>query len=392
MQETNPGFVDYIRIVWKFRRRAAWNFGIIVVLGVLVSLLMPSWYMARTSLLPPDESGDVSFFLPMAQAESFLPFALPGLASQSDLFAAIVESRTVMEEVVARFDLERVYKVKTRSDAVRKLRKHSRVDVSDEGIVIVKIEDKDAERAAQMANSVVEILDEFNREKRTTQGKRIRQFVEEQLQQAQTALAESEEALREFQESHATVEVTEQTKAAIEAAAALAGQVAALEVRENLLLNFLTPSHPEIVRLRTERLELSDQLRQISGATRPEDGDLFFVPFSDLPAVGVELGRLMREVRINSEVYGALVDIYQRARIQEAKDTPTVQVLDLAVPPDRRARPRRKLIVLFSGVIGLAGSLTLVFVSNWLGTIGSTQDPLGESWARLVQRVTGQRA
>lgn len=387
MQDTNPGLTDYVSVVWKFRKRAAWNLIAIVALGVLISVLLPSWYEARSSLLPPDESSEVSFFLPMSPSPSFLPFSIPGLASPSDLFAAILESNTLMEEIVDRFDLQRVYKVKKKSDAIRKLRKHSEMDVTDEGIVVVKVEDKDPERAARMAESFVEILDEFNREKRMTQGKRVRIFVEEQLREAEGALAGSEESLREFQEAHSTVELTEQTKAAIEAAADLAGQMAALEVRENLLLNFLTPSHPELVRVRTERQEVAEQIRQISAGSGAEDKERFYVPLSELPAVGVELARLTREVRIRSEVYGVLVDIYQRAKIQEAKDTPTVQILDEAAPPDRRIRPRRTLIVLLAAVVGLGGSLAIAFLSNWLETAGAAGDPLAESWNDLIERL-----
>jgi len=278
--------------------------------------------------------------------------------------AAILKSRTVGEAVVKKENLLETYETESMENALRELFFRVSVNVTQEGLISLSYEDKDRIRAAKVANRFVEELDRINRETSASQAKNARTFIEERLAQTQKELTQAEENLREFKEENKTILLNDQMKAAIEKAADLKAQLVSSEIDVNVLSKTMSPSHPQIKSLRSRINEIKKQLEILESGNQKEGSEgktVLDVPFAEVPALSLKLARLAREVKIQEGVFELLTQQYEQYKIQETKDTPTIQVLDRAVPPERRAKPKRALLVGLSGILSIFASLVFIF-------------------------------
>jgi tyrosine-protein kinase Etk/Wzc len=273
-----------------------------------------------------------------------------------------LESRTIADVLIGKFDLKRHYDEELLQDVYEVLKDRTKFEVSDKAqIVSVSVEDEDPVRAAQMANAYVEALDQINRTVNTTEGHRKRVFLESRLETVKVDLAKAETALREFQEKYKIVAIEEQAKAAIDGAAMIVGQIIAAQTELEVLKQFGTERQNEAVVLKAKIEELQRQLSKIEtrnpaenvikdDKTGKQNGLGFYIPFDELPNLGLQLVRRMREAKIQEEVFKLLTSQYELAKVEEAKDVNTIQVLDRAVPPDKKSSPKMAVIVILSTV------------------------------------------
>lgn len=366
---------DYVLILVKRRGIIILNFLALVVVSVIISLVAPSWYKSSGSLLPAESTGTDAGFLGMMQT-AFPLLQLPGVSSPTEMMVGVLSSRLVAEDVIRSANLTEIYRAEAMDEAVEALRDHSEIVVDRNGVLIVSAEARDPARACLMVEVFIDALDRYNSEIRSTSGKRLREFVEGRLDETRERLAEAEDRLVRFQKEHVAVEISEQAKAAIQTIAELEGHVAAMEIRLGVARRYASGSHPEVVRLESELGEY----RKLLAALRfeeaaetdgsPAAGDLA-APLSSMPALAAELARLTRDVEILNRVYLYLVQEQESARIQEAKDTPTIQILDRPVPAEIRDRPKRKLVVGIGGLIGLVVGIVMAFFREFLSSDSS---------------------
>ncbi|MCK4403459.1 MAG: hypothetical protein KAW02_00085 [candidate division Zixibacteria bacterium] len=357
----------YLIILVNYRRFIFLNLVGVCLIVAIISLLLPRWYRSTTTILPP--GGEA---LGLGAASSLMgtatglaaSFSLPFMATPSDIIAAILESRSVGEAVVQKENLMEVYKAKSMEKALKELFSHVSVKVTEEGLISLSYEDKDRIRAAKVANRFVEELDRINRKTSTSQAKNARMFIEERLAQTQKELTQAEENLREFKEENKTILLDDQMKAAIGKASDLKAQMVSSEIDLNVLSKTLSPSHPQIKSLRSRINEIKKQLEILQLGNQEEDSEgktVLDVPFAEVPSLSLKLARLVREVKIQERVFELLTQQYEQYKIQETKDTPTIQILDRAVPPERRAKPKRALLVGLSGILSIFASLVFIF-------------------------------
>lgn len=356
---------SYLTILIGYRRFIFVNLlGVCVVVAIL-SLFLPSWYTARTSILPPQREGLSLTSSPVGGIAEFgTSMSLPFMATLSDVIAAILKSRAVAIGVIDKENLMEIYNAETKENALKELFSRTEVGVTSEGIIFLSFEDKDKFKAAKVANRFVEELDRVNQETNISQAKNARVFIEERLAQTKKELSKAEEKLRRFQEENKAISLNEQMKAAIEGAADLKAQMMASEIELNVLRNTMSPSHPQIQRLKSRIKEIKKQLDTWEFGNQkenPEEEKTLDVPFSQVPTLSMELARLVREVRIQSSVFELLTNQYEQYKIQETRDTPTIQVLDKAFPPERRSKPKRAFLVALAGFLSLITSVGFVF-------------------------------
>lgn len=358
-----------------------------IVISVIVSLRMPNKYTATASILPPQESGSGMSGLLSQFGGAMGSFAtkLAGGKSTSDVYMGILLSRTVANKLIKEFDLKRHYKLETMEGVYKMLQNRTSLDISSTAqIVSVSVEDEDPTRAAQMANAYVDALDQINRTVNTTEGQRKRVFLEKRLQSVKEDLAKAETTLREFQEKYKIVSIEEQARATIGGAAAIIGQIIAAQTELEVLKQFGTARQNEAVMLSSKIEELQRQLTKIEsgnpgkniildGKQGRQDGPGFYIPFDELPNLGLQLVRLMRETKIQEEVFKLLTSQFEMAKIDEAKDVNTIQILDKAVPPDRKSGPKRALIVIVSAFFALFLAAFLSFFLEYLQRLKSNE-------------------
>src|SRR5262245_55137926 len=327
------------RLRRRWRRIAAIT-GSAAVLSVLLALLMPSWYRASASLLPPGDEDSAFGLSSLLKGIGVPGVKVPTQSQPADVFVAILKSRRVNEEVVRRFDLRTRYKKKTLTDALRELALHTRFAVDDAGIIEIQAEDRDPRAAAELANSYVDVLDRFNREVRMTKGKRTREFVGQRLADTEKQLHEAEEAFATYQATHKTPPLSPDAASALSSIAGMYAQREALQVRLGIIKGYTQGSSDEETQIRAELAQLDRRLAEV-------------------PETGMASLRLLRDLKTYEQLRTLLTAQYEQARIDEVRDVSTIEALDVATPPEKRARPKRTLIVLMGFMLGLGAGTTL---------------------------------
>jgi len=382
------GRVDFYRLVFvasKWAKFTVKTAVIVCVVTTVVLLLLPNWYTATTSILPAErESSFMGLASSILQGVGLMggqEMVLPAFATPSHVYASILKSRTVVEAVVRKYDLKRVYKSKTTEEAIKECLSHTKIKVGPEGIVTLSFEDTDKKRAAEVANSFVEELNHINQTVSSSRARSTRIFMEERLSDTVRALEEAEDTLRGFQERYKAISLDEQMKAQIQNVAVLEGRLAMAEIELGLLRRTFTPDHPEIARKQMEISEIKRKIGSLNtGTPGSRDYGTLALPFAQMPRLSLEFGKLLRDVKIQETLFGLLTEQYEHAKIQEAKDTPTIQVLDVAKLPEKKSRPKRLIILAIAG--GLSVILSMLYAAAFEYFRGLKETRPGE-WETL---------
>ena len=361
----NLTFMDVINILNKCKISIIKNVFYISFITAIFSFILPKTFTASAVLMPPGNQQDVSIL--NAFSDSELPFG--GLISKTEEEAmkliAILKSRTVMETIIKKYNLIEFYKAENIEEALESLAGHVSLEIEEEGTLSIKAHvstgwlhyDKDElkvrELSAEIANEFVNQLDIVNKRLQTEQAVHQRKFLGERYGENLMDLIKAEEKLKQFKENHNIISIESQTRTAIESAAALKNQILINEVQKGVVSRKLKLNHPEIIGIEDEIRELTVKLHEIEyGRDTSENvrGNLFLV-LSEIPQIDADLMRLTREVDIQSTLFIYLTQQYEDAKIQEAKNTPTIQLLDPAVTPIKKSSPKRLLMVFIMALI-----------------------------------------
>jgi tyrosine-protein kinase Etk/Wzc len=340
-------------LLWSWRRFLVWN-TVLVTLGALVlALVLRPWYLASTSLLPPQED-EVGFNASTMLRGLAIPgVRLPTQVSPAEVFVAILTSRSLLTQIADEFDLRTAYKQNKMEDTIKELRHHVNAQIGEDGLITLRVEDTSRDRAANIANRMVALLDEFNRQTRSSRGKRARIFIESRIHDTQSELASAEDSLRSFQLTHKSLLLSPEEAGAADFASRLLSERIDLQMRLSLASSYASPTSPEMQRLSLRAQELDEQIQK-------------------LPNQGLGMARLYREVKVQEQVFTLLMAQYEEAKIEEAKDVATVEVLDRAIPPERKARPHRGQIVMLAFAISVVLGVGYVVASDYLRRVART--------------------
>jgi len=367
-----------------------------VVLGI-VSFVLPQWFTASTTVFPPETSTGMPMYAEMLQNLS-LPLLGPmtsGIAPET-VYIDMLKSRRIGEKLIAEFNLMERYKVDIIEDAIAALHSHSGYTLLENGLLQVTFEDRDPEVAATMLNRMVGMLDELNRELNITRASRMRAFIEMQLTERETRLAAAEDSLTAFQERHQALDIEQQLLVSLELVSSLTAEAIAIETELEIMEHYTSKTSEEYLRKQREYDEVLERLASLKVDDVEDNDDMLrsYIPsLDDVPKLALAMLRLKRRVEIESTVYAMLIQEYEKARLEEARDMSTLQVLDAAHPPSLRSRPQRKLLVLLGGMLGLAwGSMIALIGASWRANRESSaiiQDvlaPLVADFRRLFRR------
>jgi len=364
-------------LLWRVTRNGT-------LLAILVAFLLPVRYTSTTQLMPPESESGTGMAMMAALAggtgegKSAGGTAMPsglasllGMKNQGDLFVSILGSRTVQDALINRFDLRKIYWDRYYSKARKDLAHATEISADRKsGVIKIQVTDRSRERAVQMAQAYVEELDRTLAQVSTSAARRERIFLEERLRTAKVELNQAEVKFSEFASKNATLDVPEQAKAQVTAAAELEGQIIAAKSELQGLEQIYTPENVRVRSLRQRIAELERQLKRLGGAAVPQLADSndklpaedIYPAIRQLPILGVPWADLYREVKVQETVYELLTAQYELAKVDEAKEIPTVRVLDPPQLPERRSSPPRVTIVIVSGL------LCFLLTSTWLWT------------------------
>lgn len=329
-----------------------------LLLFLILLFIYPVTYNAKVTVLPPEQKNDsglLSNLLGKSGAASGF-FYTSMQAFNSELFVQILKSRSAALYVVRKLNLKNYFDKKNDIDAANYLSERLSIRLTKEGIIELQVrvtsklipwllDDRDSLKnmSALLSNTYVEALDSINKAKLTSKAKRARIYIEEQLTKTKTVLDSVELALMEFQNKNKTISLPEQISAAIDAAAKLKTEIIQTEIDLGFLETNLREDNQTIIALRNKLRELREQYDKMQLGSKD-----YLLAFSDVPELGKHLSDLLRDVKIQNEVYLLLQQQYYQEKIQENRDIPTVEILDEAIPPLRKSSPR----TIFSSVLG----------------------------------------
>jgi len=343
-------------ILFNFRTIITTTIISVLIIFIYLLFISPISYKAPVTILPPTEQdnlGGLGSLLSGGDFSALLPSSFT--QGNSQLFLEILKSRSAAEYVVRKHNLVNYYGTETVYEACIKLQNDLDLELSKEGIITLSVNistkfiplifsNKDSVKnfSALISNSYVEALDKINREKISFKAKRARQYIENQLLLTKAQLDSAEQRLMEFQKTNKAISLPDQLKSAIEGSAQIKSEIIKTEIEIGLVEPNLKDDNKTLVALRKKLSELKQEYDKFEIGT--ED---YLIAFESVPELGMELAQLLREVKIQSEVYLLLQQQYYREKIQENRDLPTIEILDEAIPPLKASSPR----VIYSSVV-----------------------------------------
>lgn len=360
------------------------------IIAVVVAFALPHWYAATTKIMPPQQTQSSALAV-LGQLGGLAGTAgqALGLKNPSDTYVAMLKSRTIADKLIERFNLKAVYDEETLFHARKELARNSNITTARDGIITIEVEDKDPKRAAELANAYVDELRNLTSNLAVSEAGQRRLFFEGQLKKAKDDLTVAEIELKKFTQSAGLINPQGQISLSVSAAAALRAQIAAKEIQLSAMRTYATESNPAMKLTLQELGSLRGELAKMEKDTTAGKGDVM-VPFNKASEVGLEYLRRYRDTKYFETLFEVLAKQYEIARIDEAKDAAVIQVLDIAVPPERKSRPRRAVIV---GVAVLIAGVLAIFIAFARGvTRRASRDPhLAEQLDELRQLTRVRR-
>jgi uncharacterized protein involved in exopolysaccharide biosynthesis len=374
-----------------------------LLVGCIVAFLIPSRFESTVQLMPPDNQSTSGLAMLAALTSrgggagggmGAVAGDLLGIKSSGALFVGVLSSMTVADRLSERFNLRKVYSIRLEEDVRKKLAKNSGItEDRKSGIISISVTDRDPKRAAAMAEAYVEELNVLVAQLSTSSAHRERVFLEDRLKEVKRDLDDASLKFSQFASKNTAIDIKEQGRAMVEAAALLQGQLIAAESELKGLEQIYMANNVRVRAVQARISELQAQLEKLGGkgieGQKSDSSPPLYPSIRELPILGVTYADLYRRTKIQEVVYETLTQQYELAKVQEAKETPSVKVLDAARVPERKSFPPRTAITCLGGVAFLAVAITGLFLrTQWSDT--DPRDP-GKLLAQEVfQTVNGR--
>jgi tyrosine-protein kinase Etk/Wzc len=346
MTETSTN--NFWRLLEVLARRRGLIIGLTLAgtaIAVVVAFLLPIWFTASATLMPPSDVPRVAGLADLAQIDVLSGGTrVPGMITQNDVYARMLGSRRVSDAIIEKHGLRERYGSSTKTALYKDLADHVTMRVTDEGMLNILVEDHEPQVAAAIATSYVEELIKLNRDLMSTAAREKREFIEARLTETEIKLKQARQDLQRFQLENRAVNFDEQTRLAVDQAVQLKVTEAALELDIDMDSRQLGEDNPSLQDKRQRLTIVRDQLKQLEWGGA--DSSFFSMPVSAVPGLKGQYESLLTLVRVSESQFQTLLELLEQARIQEKEEGPTIAVLDWPDVPDLRSRPQRSLIVI----------------------------------------------
>lgn len=364
-----PGLLDFIAFIRRHRRPLAVVPLAAGVLTAAVTLLLPDQFTATARLIPPQQNqlsaallGSVTG-LNMAGSPS-LGAAL-GIKNPNDIYVGMLQSHRIADRLIARYELKARYRQKTLVETRKELDEATDVYAGKDGLIMIEVRDPDPAFAADLANAYVKELDQLTQDLAVGEAAQRRLFFENELKTTRDKLWAAEMALKRSQEKSGLIQPEGQSKAIFESFADLRGRIAAKEVELAAMRSFATTTNRDYVRAQQGLEGLRGELAKLERSTPAGHGDIL-VPTGKVAEAGLDYARRMRDVKYYETLFELLARQFELAKIDEAKDSVVLQIVDHATPPDRKSGPKRAVITLLVTLFAAFATLACAHLKELL--------------------------
>ncbi|MCK4447663.1 MAG: hypothetical protein KAW56_11365 [Candidatus Marinimicrobia bacterium] len=357
MKEKNIDLLELIKVIWKRKVFIIIFVFITTSISIGISLLLPKWYKATARILPSSEGQS-----PLGMLGGFGSFNFAQMfGGNSDQFRilSILKSRNLKENVVRKFNLQERYHSDYLENAIKKFNENMDVGIGDEMQIYIHIWDQDQDMIADITNYAVQCLDSINIAIASKKASQTRQFLAYRIDEVIDSLLLLEGKLSEFMEGENIISLEDQIRVSVESAAQLRSEIIMAEIELAVTRKMLSPSDPKIMMLKNRLSQLN---RKYSECFSENTSDKLFPDFRKVPELGIGLKNIERKTKYYDSLLEFLGPQYEKAKIEEKQDIPTIEVVDWAARPDRKDKPHRALIVIivFCVVTFLSSSYVVI--------------------------------
>ena len=347
------GLFELLLILAEYKKRLLVLPLAAAVIAAVVSMMLPKVYEATTRLLPPqqNQSGAAALLSQLGGAAG-LAAGMTGVKNPGDVYIGMLKSRTIADRLIAKFNLKNVYETDSLEIARAALEKNTTITAGKDGLINIQVEAKNKQLVAPLANGYVSELIQLNKVLAVTEAGQRRMFFEQQLEMAKDNLAKVESELKGSLDRRGVISVDAESRAMLETVARLRAQASAKEIQLNSMAAFVTQDNPQYKQVAEELASLRAELAKLENGRGAGSGSSDNQLSTGSGQNGFQNIKLLRDVKYNQMLYELLAKQYEVARLDEAKEPSIIQVLDPAVEPERKSKPRRILIVLLSAVVG----------------------------------------
>jgi uncharacterized protein involved in exopolysaccharide biosynthesis len=372
-----------LRLLWGMRRFLGRCAVLGFLLATLIAFLIPSEYESTARLMPPDQQsgGGMALMAMLSGGQNGSSGGLGSLASEllgakttGAMFIAVMHSRTAQDGIIQRFDLKKVYWTRLEESARKRLERNTEItEDRKSGVITLVVTDHDAKRAAAMAGAYIEELDVLTAKLNTSAAHRERVFLEGRLDKIKVELESAEKDFSQFSSKHATLDISAQGRAMVEGAASLQGQLIGAESQLEGLRQIYSDNNIRVRSTQARIAELRNQLRKLGGTysenvpgSDQNASDNTYPTLRQLPILGVPFADKFRQLKVEEVVYETLTKQFELAKVQEAKEIPSVKVLDQPEVPERKSFPPRTLIIIAGAACSvLLGAAWVFGTARW---------------------------
>ncbi|OGU64093.1 MAG: hypothetical protein A2279_07705 [Stygiobacter sp. RIFOXYA12_FULL_38_9] len=362
--------LDFISVLVKYRWFVIWFVFFGTVGTTVYALLSPKWYSSTASVFIAEKTDVLSAISGLSSLAKGVGAAkglaaLTGGNDEADKFKAILKSGTVTLDVVKKFNLRKEYDYE--DDYMYKVLKewesNLEIEMQEEGNLTITVYSKEPQKAADMANYLVAKLNEVNTRLGVTNAKANRTFVEKRYNQSIEDITSLETAMKNFQQKHGVIAVPEQIEATVKSMSSIYVDLYKKEVEYNVVKQTYGDEHPMVSNTKIEMNELRKKIELLNSGKDASMQDVkLLIPFKEAPALGNEYLKIYRNLEIQYKILEFIQPLYEQAKVEEARNTPSVLVLDYAGPAERKSKPKYSLYLLLGFVVSMLFSLLIVTI------------------------------
>jgi uncharacterized protein involved in exopolysaccharide biosynthesis len=361
-------FVEFLTVTIKYRWFLFWFVFIITASATAYALLAPKWFKSTVSVLPAENTDFLSAFSGLsALAKSFSPSK--GLAAltgntEFDRYMAILKSSTMIDDVINKFELRKKYELEDAyyEKVVKNFLSNLEIDIQDEGNLTLSIFDKDPQKAADIANYMVARLNEINTNLSVTNARSNREFIEKRYLQNVEDISRLEEDMKLFQKKNGVIAVPEQLESNIKSMSEIFAEQAKKEIAYNVLKRSYGKESPTTKTAEVELEEINTKINSLVRTGMSVEGSKLIIPFKQAPELVNKYLKIYRDLEIQYRILEFVQPMYEQAKVEEIRNSPSVLILDNAVPSDRKSRPKGTIYAMVSFVSSLVLGYLIVFV------------------------------
>jgi tyrosine-protein kinase Etk/Wzc len=363
-QNNNRTFIDFLLLLTKWKKSIFINLLIVAIISGIISFLLPKWYTSKAVIMPPSQdqnSGGLTSLLNNLPISS-LGFNIGGGGSETT-FMAILKSTALACNVIDKYDLKNFYSSKTMFETLKNFFSDYNVQLTEENMIEISYEYTDSVKVAEIVNYIIQNLGEISTNLMLERAKKTKKYVEHRYFQNLNDIDSLSSELEIFNKKYGIIEFEGQTKALIQITAEIESKIFIKNSELQAIESTFGDNSPQTKQLQDEFRILKKNYNDLINDKFENNKSPYsslFLSFEDLPMLTKKYAELYTNYLLQIKLQEYLLPQYEEAKLQVQKNEPSLQIIDKAMVPDYKSKPKRAFIII--GALLIAFILQIIFI------------------------------